>query len=106
MILSHQEAVEHLGFSLRPMGKETFMVEAIPPFISENQVKEILVEMAQSLQKSIGKIDDMKRKKLVAIAARYSKQEIGKLYQRLQKVFGVAGINLCLTDDGKLSLPF
>lgn len=67
MILTHQGAIEQMGFSLRAIGKDVFMVEALPPFIEEDSVKEILSEMARALQQFIGKGDyESKRRKSLA----------------------------------------
>lgn len=94
MILTHQDAIEKLGFSLRAIGKDIFMIEAIPSFIREDDVKTILSNMAESLQSFIGKIDYEKerQKKLALIAARfahtkneYFPEEAKGLYKKLQK---------------------
>ncbi|NGX38353.1 MAG: DNA mismatch repair protein MutL [Chlamydiae bacterium] len=94
MVLTHQEAIERLGFSLKAVGKDTFMVEAIPSFAEENAIKMMIVDMANGLQEFIGKYDYEKerQKKLVLIAARfassknmYSKEEARQLFHRLQQ---------------------
>jgi len=54
MVLTHLEAIEALGFSLKPIGKYAFMVEALPPFLEEFQVQDLLVQMAHDLQEFIG----------------------------------------------------
>jgi DNA mismatch repair protein MutL len=63
MVLTHQAAIENLGFSLKPIGKDVFMVEALPPFIDEAEVGSILIEIAAAMQKLIGKVDYKKERK-------------------------------------------
>lgn len=63
MVLTHQAAIEELGFSLKPIGKDVVMVEALPPFIDEADVESILVEIAAAMQQLIGKVDYEKERK-------------------------------------------
>lgn len=92
MVLTHLAAIEQLGFELRPIGKSSFMVEAIPPFVDEGDVKQMIGEMALHLQEFIGKLNYAKerQKKLAQAAARFarvknhfSKEEARQLYERL-----------------------
>jgi len=75
MILTHLSAIEEMGFSLRPFGKDIFMVEAIPPLVKEDSIKLLITDMAHSLQKFIGKRDYEKerREKLALMTASYAK---------------------------------
>lgn len=77
MVLTHLEAIEKMGFSLRPMGKDAFMVEAIPPFLEESAVQHVITEMAQVLQEFIGKRDyqEEREEKLALLTARYAKRK-------------------------------
>lgn len=82
MILTHMEAIEALGFHMRSAGKQLFMIEAIPPFMREADVKAFILEAAGALQSFIGGSDiAVKRKeKLALLAARFAKN---------QKIFNV-----------------
>lgn len=94
MILTHQETIEECGFTLRPIGKDAFMVEAIPPFIEESDTKFILTDMAHALQDFIGKLDykEERRKKLAMTVAGFArakslftKEEAKQLFGQLRK---------------------
>ncbi|MBS0629570.1 MAG: DNA mismatch repair endonuclease MutL [Verrucomicrobia bacterium] len=94
MVLTHLDAIENLGFELRSIGKSSFMIEAIPPFVDENDVKQVIAEMALHLQEFIGKhhYAEERQKKLAQCAARFarrkshvSNEEARQLYERLQK---------------------
>ena len=92
MVLTHQDAIEGMGFSLCSSNEKELKVDAIPPFTDEGEVKLILSEMANQLQEYIGKEDYQKQreKKLAQIACRfaktkkvYTKEEGQKLYEQL-----------------------
>lgn len=92
MVLTHLDAIENLGFEIRSIGKSSFMIEAIPPFLDEGDVKQIIGEMALHLQEFIGKHHYAKerQKKLAQCAARFAKskhrisdEEAKHLYTRL-----------------------
>lgn len=94
MVLTHQDAIEETGFTLRSMGGETFQVEAIPPFLDEWEVQDALVEMANALQEFIGgsDYDKVRREKLTLITAsrakrksQYLPDEAIRLYEELQR---------------------
>ena len=93
MILTHQDAIETLGFSLRAVAKDIFLVEAIPLHIEERDVKRMICQMADELQEFIGKIDYKRERleKLALIVAsfvknrkNYSSQEAKGLYKKLK----------------------
>lgn len=54
MLLTHLDAIEAFGFSLKPIGKDAFMIEALPPFLDESEMQNLLQEMAHDLQEFIG----------------------------------------------------
>lgn len=92
MVLTHQDAIENLGFRLRPIGKDAFMVEALPPFLSENEVEGLIRDMANKLQEFIGAKDiTQKRAELLAKMAacrksgkkHYDREEALLLYRRI-----------------------
>ncbi|HSX04507.1 MAG TPA: DNA mismatch repair endonuclease MutL [Rhabdochlamydiaceae bacterium] len=92
MVMTHLPAIESIGFSLHPIGKDIFMIDAIPPFLNEKDAKEAIVEMALELQAFIGKQpqDEKKRKQLAYIAScraklqkQYSRQEALLLFKEL-----------------------
>jgi DNA mismatch repair protein MutL len=92
MVLTHLEAIDQVGFELRSIGKSSFMVEGIPPFVDEGDVKKVIAEMALHLQEFIGKhhYAEMRQKKLAQCAARYARhktyvsdEEAIRLYERL-----------------------
>lgn len=92
MVLTHLEAIERVGFELRSIGKSSFMVEAIPPFVDEGDVKKVIAEMALHLQEFIGKhhYAKMRQKKLAQCAARFARHKVNvsddearQLYERL-----------------------
>ncbi len=94
MVLTHQDAIEKMGFSLRSMGGETFHVEAVPPFLDEWEVQDALVEIAHALQEFIGGSDyeKIRREKLALITAsrakrksQYMQDEATRLYEELQR---------------------
>lgn len=93
MVLTHLDAIEKLGFELRSIGKSSFMVEALPPFVDEKDVKQVIAEMALHLQEFIGKhhYAEERQKKLAECAARFARrkahvsdEEARQLYERLQ----------------------
>lgn len=77
MILSHLKSIERMGFRLKPVAKDTFMVEAMPSFMEQKQVQKMIAEMALSLQSFIGKMDfeSERQKKLALIASCYAKKK-------------------------------
>ncbi len=81
MVLTHLDAIEKVGFVLRPIGKDAFMVEAIPPFLDESDVQEVVAEMAHSLQGFIGRRDYARERseQLALIAAARSKKKTNYL---------------------------
>jgi len=92
MVLTHLDAIDQVGFELRAIGKSSFMVEAIPPFVDEGDVKKVIAEMALHLQEFIGKhhYAEMRQKKLAQCAARFARhksyvsdEEAKRLYERL-----------------------
>jgi len=94
MVLTHQAAIEEMGFSLRAIGKDVFMVEALPPFLKESEVSGLLSELAHALQAFIGKLDyekERREKLALKIAMRgkskevSSKEEGKRLIERLFK---------------------
>ncbi|NGX39996.1 MAG: DNA mismatch repair protein MutL [Chlamydiae bacterium] len=94
MILTHQSAIEALGFSLRPIEKERILVEALPPQLESNEVEGLLTQMAEGLQEFIGKIDyEAKRREVLAKLlsgasgnrSRFSSSEGRELFKRLQR---------------------
>ncbi len=92
MIMTHLPAIESIGFSLHPIGKNLFMIDAAPPFLEEKEAKETIMEMALELQAFIGTQpqEEKKRKELAYIASRratlkkqYSRQEALLLFKEL-----------------------
>lgn len=75
MILTHLPTIESIGFSLSPIGKNLFMVNAAPPFLEEKEAKEALVEIAHELQSFIGKEpqEEKKKRQLALVASRRAK---------------------------------
>lgn len=75
MLLTHLEAIEELGFSIRPAGKQLFLVEALPPFLEVGQVKPLMADLSHLLQEFIGvaEIEESRRKKLAFATARFAK---------------------------------
>lgn len=93
MVLTHLDAIEALGFTILSRAKGHFSVEAIPPFVSESEVKQMLCDMAHHLQEFIGKQDYEKERQraLARSAARfskpknqYSKEEAKRFFDRLR----------------------
>lgn len=92
MVLTHQEAIEQMGFSLKAIGRDVFMVEAIPPFLKEGEVKGVLIDMAHALEQFIGQADyerDRRQALALKVASRAkvkrlaSHQEARDLIERL-----------------------
>lgn len=75
MVMTHLPSIESLGFSLRPIGRDVFIIEAIPPFLDEKGAKEAIVEMAEKLQMYIGKKAECEKKaeQLAYIASKNAK---------------------------------
>lgn len=75
MMLTHLDAIESLGFIIRPAGKELFLIEALPPFLQMEDVKPLLGELSQLLQEFIGKsdIEERRRSALALATARFAK---------------------------------
>jgi DNA mismatch repair protein MutL len=44
-LLSYVEILDKMGFGIRQMGKHSFMVDAIPPFLEEEDIRKILEEL-------------------------------------------------------------
>lgn len=76
MILTHMAAIEEMGISLRPIGKDVFMVEALPPFVDQADVKLLVTDMAHAMQEFIGKSEYTKqrREKLALLTASCAKR--------------------------------
>jgi DNA mismatch repair protein MutL len=76
MLLTHLEAFEATGFLIRPAGKQLFLVEAIPPFVSSGEVRSLIEQLATLLQEFIGKaeIAQEKGKKLALATAHFAKK--------------------------------
>lgn len=89
MILSHQKSLEQLGFRLKPVAKDTFMVEAMPSFVKESEVQRMIAEIAVSLQSFIGKKDfeSERQKKLALIASCYAKKEERISKEEAEQIF-------------------
>ena len=94
MLLSHLEVVVSLGFSIRPVSKGIFILDAIPSFMTERQARTTLEEIAYELQTMIGKSSFEKERyeRLALIASRqakgkegYTLEEAKVLYRQLQK---------------------
>lgn len=77
MLLTHLNEIESQGFSIRPVGKELFLVEAIPSFLSTIEVKPVLMELCELLQNFIGKsnIEQERREKLALVTARFARNK-------------------------------
>lgn len=93
MILTHQAAIEKMGFSLRPIGKDVIMVESLPPFLSETEIESVLIEIASAMQQLIGKIDYNKERKerlSLILASKGKMKKVGSLEEAqrlLQRLF-------------------
>lgn len=92
MVLTHLDAIEKVGFRLRPIAKDAFMVDAIPPFVNEGNVQAMIAQMGHDLQEFIGseKVKEQRKAKLALITAQYgsrnkdySAEEGQKLYETL-----------------------
>lgn len=77
MILSNLEVIEALGFCMRPLGKNIFIVEAIPSFMDEAEVKQVMRIFASELQIFIGKgdIEKQRERHLALLALRFAKMK-------------------------------
>lgn len=75
MLLTHLEAIEALGFAIRPVGKDLFLVDAVPSFLDTSDLKPLLIELSALLQEFIGKaeIQQQRRRKLALTTARFAK---------------------------------
>ncbi|NGX26940.1 MAG: DNA mismatch repair protein MutL [Chlamydiae bacterium] len=89
MVLTHLNAIEDMGFALRPIGKDTFMVEAIPPFLDESNIQAIIADIAHSLQQFIGGRDytEERQEKLALIAASSAKKKTTYLPEEAKELF-------------------
>jgi DNA mismatch repair protein MutL len=89
MVLTHLPAIEAACFALHPVGKNLFMIDAIPPFLEEEAAKEALLEMAQALQTFIGQEgqEGKMREKLAYLAACRAGSEKGYLRQEALLLF-------------------
>lgn len=94
MLLSHLAVIESLGFSLRPAGKELFMMEAVPSYMTESEAQVALKELAGALEESIGtsSFERERFSRLALIAARlakgreeYTLEEGKALYKQLKQ---------------------
>lgn len=93
MILTHLEAIEEMGFSLQAIDKQAFLINAIPPFLEEEEAKKAVVEMAEELQSFIGKSDiqEERRRHLARVVCgfarrrkrQFSMQEALQLFKEL-----------------------
>lgn len=82
MVLTHQAAIEEMGFSLKAIGKDVFMVEALPPFLKESEVEGLLSDLAHTLQEFIGKVDyekERREKLALKIAMRAKSKSVSSL---------------------------
>ncbi len=92
MLLTHQDAIESMGFLIRPAGKQLFFVEAIPPFLTALEVKEVIGELCALLQGLIGiaNVEEQRALQLACATARCAKkrrnfnlEEAGHLMRQL-----------------------
>lgn len=92
MVLTHLSTIESLGFSLRPIGRDVFIVEAVPSYLNEMRAKETLTEIAHELQSFIGKPfpEEKKQEQLAYIVScrckekkQYSLEEALLLFKEL-----------------------
>lgn len=94
MVLTHLTAIEAIGFTMRPIGRSTFIIEAVPSFLENHNLKEVIESLAQGLQEFIGKshFEKEREKRLAFLTARFAKekkqfylQEAIALYHELQR---------------------
>jgi len=68
MILTHKDAIERLGLSFSAIGKNTLLIEAIPPLVKEEEVKSLISEMTEDLKQLIGQGGyEKKRQEVLAL---------------------------------------
>lgn len=82
MIMTHLPSIESIGFSLRSIGKNVFMIDAAPPFLDETGAKEAIREMALELQSFIGKQPQEEKKKAQLAYIASSRAQLQKQYTR------------------------
>lgn len=65
----HLEELEKIGILLRPIGQESFLIEALPPFLPPERVQDLLSLFAEEFCiKEI--LEDERRRKLAGLCAR------------------------------------
>lgn len=97
MVLTHLDAIEKMGFSMKAIGKNAFMIEAFPSFLEEGQVQSVISAMAEGLQEFIGGRNYKKERqeKLALIAALYAKRK--KRYHTHEAALLLKQLMLCQT---------
>lgn len=94
MLLTHQVGIEQVGFRFRMVDTGLFLVEAIPPFIKEEEVALLLSEIGSELKELIGapRYEEKRKEKLALLLSRYAKkrgsyslEEGLAIYKELQK---------------------
>lgn len=88
MLLTHLNEIESQGFSIRPVGKELFLIEAIPSFLSTVEIKNVLSALCELLQSFIGKsnIEEERRMKLALITANFAKNKQSFTLEEAEKL--------------------
>lgn len=68
------EEIQKLGISIRPIGKNAFIIDALPCFLEEDKVKELLLQITHELSEEDGKRDE-RTQKLALVTARMVSSE-------------------------------
>lgn len=82
-LLASIDLLHQIGFSLRPLGAQTFILDAFPMFCKESRLQACLEEIAQELNKEQGslKIEKEKEKQILLTLSKSSRHFSGTLSQ-------------------------
>lgn len=87
-VLAHLEEINNLGMAIRPVGKTSFLIDALPSFLDGDDAALALYEMAEELRRDL---KAEKRHKLALVTSRFTKQksympyEAEAIYQSLKR---------------------
>ncbi len=76
LLETHLEEIEKLGIGVRLSGKETFIVDALPPFMQEQDVQAALMLLVEELeQMESNSIESERMRKLAMVCTRFTKAD-------------------------------
>lgn len=75
IVEKHHKMIEAMGFSFQAIGKQTLLIDAIPPFLQEADLADFFSEIADQLNNAARKedLEEQKKQKMALTACRFAK---------------------------------